>query len=56
MVEDVHRRLAELGTRERRAQGPRRRAPGRMDGAESRFSQLAAQAEEAQRVSDTMPP
>ena len=47
--DEVHRRLADLGTLsaelKERAEGLR----GRMDGAEARFSQLAAQAEEAQR-------
>jgi chromosome segregation ATPase len=54
LVEEVHRRLADLGTLSAelkdRAEGLR----GRMDGAEGRFSQLASQAEEANRVSDTI--
>jgi chromosome segregation ATPase len=53
-VDEVHRRLADLGTLSAelkdRAEGLR----VRMDGAENRFSQLAAQAEEAHRVSDTI--
>ena len=54
VVEEVHSRLADLGTLSAelkdRAEGLR----ARMDGAEGRFSQLAAQAEEAHRVSDTI--
>ena len=54
VVEEVHRRLADLGTLSAelkdRAEGLR----VRMDGAEGRFTQLAAQAEEAHRVSDTI--
>jgi len=54
LVEEVHRRLADLGTLSAelkdRADGLR----ARMDGAEGRFSQLAAEAEEAHRVSDTI--
>jgi len=54
LVEEVQRRLGELGTLsvelKDRAEGLR----GRMDGAEARFTQLAAKAEEADRVSDTM--
>jgi chromosome segregation ATPase len=54
VVEEVHRRLADLGTLSAelkdRAEGLR----VRMDGAEGRFSQLASQAEEAHRVSDTI--
>jgi chromosome segregation ATPase len=54
LVDEVHRRLADLGTLSAelkdRAEGLR----VRMDGAESRFTQLAGQAEEAHRVSDTI--
>ena len=54
VVDEVHRRLAELGTLSAelkdRAEGMR----VRMDGAEGRFTQLASQAEDAQRVSDTI--
>ncbi|HUR93018.1 MAG TPA: hypothetical protein VMY76_00445 [Gemmatimonadales bacterium] len=54
LVDDVHRRLADLGTLSAelkdRAEGLR----VRMDGAEGRFTQLASQAEEAHRVSDTI--
>jgi chromosome segregation ATPase len=50
----MHRRLGELGTigGELKERGEALRA--RMDGAENRFSQLAEQAEEASRVSDTI--
>ncbi len=54
VVDEVHRRLADLGTLSAelkdRAEGLR----VRMDGAEGRFTQLASQAEEADRVSDTI--
>jgi chromosome segregation protein len=53
-VEEVYRRLGDLGTLSAelkdRAEGLR----ARMDGAESRFTQLAAQAEEANQVSGTI--
>ncbi|MBA3346764.1 MAG: hypothetical protein H0T44_15915 [Gemmatimonadales bacterium] len=54
LVEDVHRRLAELGALsgelKERTDGLR----GRMDAAETRFGQLAEQAEEAQLVADAI--
>ncbi|MBA3497655.1 MAG: hypothetical protein H0T86_11170 [Gemmatimonadales bacterium] len=54
LVDEVHRRLADLGTLSAelkdRAEGLR----VRMDGAEGRFTQLATQAQEAERVSDTI--
>ncbi|MEO6056609.1 MAG: hypothetical protein ABIQ49_07210 [Gemmatimonadales bacterium] len=54
LVDEVHRRLADLGTLSAelkdRAEGLR----VRMDGAEGRFTQLAGQAEEAHSVADTI--
>ena len=54
MVDEVHRRLVDLGTLSAelkdRAEGLR----GRMDGAETRFGQLAAQAEERPASADTI--
>ncbi len=53
-MEEIHRRLGELGglcaELKERAEGLR----GRMDGAEQRFGQLAAHAEEAEQVAETM--
>jgi len=53
-LEEVHRRLGDLGTvsaeLKERAEGLR----VRMDGAEGRFTQLAARADDASRVSDTI--
>src|SRR5690348_2812604 len=53
-VEEIHRRLGDLGglcaELKERTEGLR----GRMDGAEQRFGQLAAQAEDADQVAQTM--
>jgi chromosome segregation ATPase len=54
LVEEVHRRLAELGTLSAELKDRTEGLRNRMDGAEGRFAQLAGQAEEAHKVSDTI--
>jgi chromosome segregation ATPase len=54
VVEEVHRRLADLGTLSAELKDRAESLRVRMDGAEGRFTQLAAQAEEAHRISDTI--
>jgi chromosome segregation ATPase len=54
LVDEVHRRLADLGTLSAELKDRTDGLRARMDGAEGRFTQLAAQAEEANRVTDAM--
>jgi chromosome segregation ATPase len=54
LVDEVHGRLADLGTLSAELKDRTEGLRARMAGAEGRFTQLAAQAEEAHRVSDTI--
>jgi len=54
VVDEVHRRLSDLGTLSAELKERTEGLRARMDGAEERFTQLASQAEEAHRVSDTI--
>lgn len=53
-VEDLHRKLAELGALAGRLDERDRQLAGRMDAAEERFVGLGAHAEEAERLGKTM--
>ena len=54
VVEEVHRRLGDLGAVSAELKERAEALRTRMDGAEARFGQLAGQAEEANRVSDSI--
>lgn len=54
LIDEVHRRLAELGSLSTELKDRTDGLRARMDGAETRFTQLARHADEAQRVSDAI--
>lgn len=53
-IEDMHRRMADLGALGTKLDERGRQLQSRMEGAEQRFANLSAQAEEAERVSKSV--